>query len=233
MSNVIAINGSPRLDRGYTAQILSPLIEGMVSAGADVELLYASRLRVHPCACGEMHCWYNEPGECCIQDKMQPLYPRLRAAETLILATPVYVPLPGDMQNFINRLCPLIKPRLETRAGRTRAQMRDDVALRRIALVAVGGWWERENLDPVVRIAEELARNAGIEFAGAVLRPHAFLIKQGGEFTHSGHEVLEATRQAGLELVREGVMRHETLEAISRPLISQEELRRQYNQLIA
>jgi multimeric flavodoxin WrbA len=233
MTKAIAINGSPRMERGNTAQVLTPFIEGMRDAGADVELFYASRLKVKPCVCGQMACWYDRPGECCIQDTMQALYPRLSAADTLILATPVYIPLPGDMQNVINRLCPLIEPRLETRAGRTRARFREGVAIQRMALVAVGGWWEKANLDLVVRIVEELAENASVGFAGAVLRPHAYLIRQGGELTSDGQEVLEAARRAGRELVEEGTMRHETLEAASRPLISQEELRQQYNAAIA
>jgi hypothetical protein len=69
-------------------------------------------------------------------------------------------------------------------------------------------------------------------FAGAVLRPHAFLMKEGGEVTADGKAVLEAARSAGLQLVREGAMRKETLDAISRPLISQEELRRRYNKML-
>ena len=230
--NAIAINGSPRLDRGNTAQILSPVIEGMIDAGADVELVYAGRLKAKPCACGEMHCWYGQPGECPIEDRMQALYPKLRAADTLILATPVYIPLPGDMQNVINRLCPLLEPRLETRAGRTRARLRSGVALRRIALVAVGGWWERANLDLLVGIVQELAANASIEFAGAVLRPHANLIRQGDEVSPEGQRVLDAARRAGYELVHDGIMHPDTLQAISRPLISEDELRRRYNQWV-
>jgi multimeric flavodoxin WrbA len=233
MTKAIAINGSPRMDRGNTAEILAPFVEGMREAGADVELYYASRLKVKPCTCGQMACWYDRPGECCIQDSMQTLYPSLRAANTLILATPVYIPLPGDMQNVINRLCPLIEPRLETRAGRTRARFREGVAIRRVALVAVGGWWEKENLDLVVRIVEELAENASVEFAGAVLRPHAYLMSDGGGLTRDGREVLEAARRAGRELVEEGAMRRGTLEAVSQPLISEEALRERYNRAIA
>lgn len=230
--NAIAINGSPRLDRGHTARVLTPVIEGMVDAGGGVELVYASRLKARPCACGEMHCWYGRPGECPIQDSMQTLYPRLRAADTLILATPVYIPLPGEMQNAINRLCPLLEPRLETRAGRTRARLRSGVALRRIALVAVGGWWERANLDLVVQIVKELAETAGVEFAGAILRPHAFLIGERDAVTADGQSVLEAARRAGYELVRDGAMHHDTLEAVSRPLIAEQDLRRRYNQWV-
>jgi multimeric flavodoxin WrbA len=159
---------------------------------------------------------------------MQLLYASLRQADTLILAAPVYIPPPGAMQDVINRLCPLIEPLLEMRAGRTRARFREDVKIRRIALVSTGGWWEKENMDTVVRIAED----ASVEFAGAVLRPHAFLIRQDGKLTGNGQTILDAARTAGFELVKEGAMHQDTLEAISQPLISEAELRRRYNQML-
>jgi multimeric flavodoxin WrbA len=232
MSKAIAINGSPRTEKGYTALLLNTFVEGMTAAGSDVEVLYASQLEIKPCACGEMYCWYKKPGECCFQDDMQSLYPKLQEAETLILATPMYIPLPGAMQSFINRLCPLVNPLLETRDGRTRARFRDDVNIKRLVLVAVGGWWEVQNLATVVRIVEELAEDASVEFAGAVLRPHAFVMKKGGDLTEVGQAVLTAVRQAGRELVKQGAMGEDTLEAISRPLCSQEELRDWYNQWV-
>ena len=232
MSMAVAINGSPQMEKGYTAMVLSPFIQGMTDAGSDVELFYTSRLRVKPCACGEMYCWYKKPGECCIKDDMQLLYPKLRKAEILILATPVYIPLPSEMQDIINRLCPLIKPFLETREGRTRARFHEEVGIQKIVLVSTGGWWEKGNFGTVVRIAEEFAEDASVEFAGAVLRPHAFLMKEEGQLTEEGEAVLNAVRRAGYELVNDGVISEETLEAISRPLIAEDELRRRYNQVL-
>lgn len=230
MRKAVAINGSPRMEKGETALLLTPFIQGLRDAGADVELFYASRLKVKPCSCGEMVCWNEMPGECCIKDDMQLLYPKLKAAELLILATPVYIPLPGEMQNIINRLCPLLDPCLEFRAGRTRARLREDVAIRKIALVSTSGWWERENFGTVVRVVEEFAADAGVEFAGAVLRPHASLMKAQGQLTQEGQAVWDAARRAGYELLKEGGMTRETLETISRPLISQEELWHRYGQ---
>lgn len=226
---VIAINGSPRMEKGHTALILNSFIHGMMDAGAEVELFYPRRLKVKPCTCGEMYCWYKKAGECCIKDDMQLLYPQLKEADILILATPVYIPLPGEMQNFINRLCPLIEPFLETHQGRTRARLRKQVKIRKIVLVSTGGWWEKANFETVVRITEELAKDASVEFAGAVLRPHAFLMKEKGKLTKDGEAVMNAVKMAGYELVKKGKMNRETLEAISRPLVSEEELRRRYN----
>lgn len=233
MIKIVAINGSPRMEKGYTAMILTPFIQGMMDAGSEVELFYARRLKVKPCTCGEMYCWYKKAGECCIKDDMQLLYPQLREADILVLATPVYIPLPGEMQNFINRLCPLINPILENLEGRTRARFHKQVNIRKIVLVSTGGWWEKENFETVIRITEELAKGVSVEFAGAVLRPHAFLMKEKGRLTKDGEAVLNAVKRAGHELVKMGKMKKETLEAISRPLISEEQLRRRYNKALS
>ena len=140
MNKVVAINGSPRKGKGNTAMVLNSFLEGIAENGTGIELFYASELKVKPCACGEMQCWYASPGECCINDDMRQLYPKLKTAEILIIATPVYIPLPGDLQNIINRLCPLVEPFLEFRAGRTRARLRKDVNIKKYVLVSTGGW---------------------------------------------------------------------------------------------
>jgi multimeric flavodoxin WrbA len=232
MIKAIAINGSPRKEKGNTATVLSSFIDGLTECGVDTEIFYASKLKLQPCACGGMQCWYESPGECCIRDDMQLLYPKLKAAEILIIATPVYIPLPGDMQNVINRLCPLVEPYLEYRVGRTRGRFRQDVNIRKIILVSTGGWWEKENMSSVVRIIEELAENASVEFGGAILRPHAFLMKKDGKITKEGEEILGAVSRAGKEIIQEGKMSQETLDIVSRPLITEEELRQRYNQMV-
>lgn len=223
MKTVYAINGSPRLERSNTAMLLAPFLQGMKDAGATFELCYSSQLLVKPCSCGRLYCWNDKPGECCLHDEMQSLYPKLKQAEILVLATPVYIPLPGDFQNIINRLVALMDPVLEFRGGRTRIRLREDVQIQQIVLVATSGWWELENLDTVVRIVEEIAKDASVEFAGALLRPHFSVMKQQGEVTLDGARVLNASHQAGYDLVKEGRIAQETLEAIRRPLISLED----------
>ena len=99
-------------------------------------------------------------------------------------------------------------------------------------LVSTGGWWEKGNFGTVVRIVEELAEDASVEFAGAVLRPHAFLMKKEEELTKDGKAVVSAVRRAGYELIKEGGMNRETLETVSHPLISEEELRHRYNKAL-
>jgi multimeric flavodoxin WrbA len=213
------------MEKGTTAMLLGAFLEGMNEAGASVELFYAKRLNVKPCL-AEFHCWWKKPGECVSQDDMRLVYPKLHEADVLVLDTPVYIPLPGQMQNFVNRLCPLIEPILELRDGRTRARFRDDVKIRKIVLVSTSGWWEMGNFGTVLKIAEELAKDVGQELVGAVLRPHAFLMRENKE---KAEIVLKAAKQAGIQLIKDGRISKELLDTISQPLVTEEDLRLRLN----
>ena len=226
---VLAINGSARMQNGYTAMILTPFLEGMKEIGAQVEMFYAKQLNISACT-GEFHCWYEKPGVCYIQDSMQTIYPKLREADTLVLATPVYIPLPGEMQNFINRLCPLMEPVLIRRNGRTRARFHGNVKIKRIALVSACGWWEKGNFSTVVRIVKEIARDTGAKFAGAVLRPHAYLMTKNEDKVK---EILAAAKQAGIRLAKEGTIPDYLLGAVAQPLISEGVFRQRENEQYA
>jgi len=216
LTNVVAINGSPKMDKSNTAKILTPFLEGMQKAGVTVELYYARRLNVKPCD-GDFYCWNKKPGECYVNDSMQPLYPKLREADILVLATPVYVPLPGEMQNLINRLVPLIDPVLKRQNGRTRARFRSNVKISKIVLVATSGWWEMGNFGTVLRIVKELAKDCNVEFSGALLRPHASYIDN---YPEKAEEIFQAARQAGHELVKEGRMSESLLKIIGQQIPS-------------
>lgn len=233
MTRVMAVNGSPRMEKGSTEMILAAFLKGMTEAGAETETVYPSRLKIRPCDCNEMRCWYRHPGECHHADDMRDLYPRLARAEILVLATPVYVPLPGDMQHFVNRMTALMDPEVVTREGRTRARLRDHVKTEKYVLVSTGAWWEKENFGTLLRIVQELAENSSAQFAGAVLRPHVEVMKRNGRLTPDGEGVLRAAEQAGHELIEKGAMKSTTLEAVSRPLITRETFNRWFNQLAA
>lgn len=229
MKRVVVINGSPRMENGHTALLLESLIQGMEAAGGEIDLFYPSRMDIRPCSCGRMYCWYDVPGRCCIEDDMQQLYSLFELTDILVLAMPVYIPMPGDMQNLLNRLCPIIDPRLEFREGRTRARLRESITISRIALLATSDWWEKENCDTLVRIARELAEDASVPFAGAVLRPHASMMKAKGVLTQEGRAILQTVSEAGHALIEQGAIPEALLDVISRPLIEEDAYRRRLN----
>jgi len=225
MTKVLVINGSPRKGEGNTAGILAPFIGGMEDAGASVELLYAADIEARDCL-ADFNCWFKNPGECIQKDGMQEVYPKIREADVLVLAMPVYIPIPGCMANFLNRMCPIIEPELEFRDGRTRGRRPGNVKLSKLVLVSTSGWWEVENMGIILRIVQELTMNLGVEFGGAVLRPHAFILSENPDEKEKIHGSL---REAGRLLMEQGTMPRELLDSISRPLLSESELRERYN----
>jgi multimeric flavodoxin WrbA len=213
------------MEEGNTAKILRPFLEGMKDAGAKTELVYPKRMKINPCI-GDFQCWFKKVGECIYNDDMQKVYTKLRDADILVLATPVYIPLPGEMQNFINRLCPIAEPLLSFRNGRTRARFHEDVKLSKIVLVSSCGWWELGNFSTVIRIAEELALNTNVEFTGALLRPHASELDV---YPKKAAQVFTAARGAGEQLISKGKVSQATLQTISQPLVTEEEYRNSSN----
>ncbi|MHA1863509.1 MAG: flavodoxin family protein [Candidatus Thorarchaeota archaeon] len=216
---VVAVNGSPRMEKGRTTSILTPFLEGLKKGGASVQHHYLHKMKIRPCI-GELKCWRETPGECFYRDDMHEIYEVLRESDVLVIATPVYVPLPGAMQEFLNRMVPLMQPSLENREGRTRAKMRENVKLSKFVLISTSGWWELGNFDRTVHIIKEFAATSSIEYAGAILRPHARMMLQ---LPDEAQEIFDAARKAGHQFATNGSMSPETLQSISKPLISEEE----------
>jgi len=109
----------------------------------------------------------------------------------------------------------------------THARFHDNVRIRKIVLVSVCGWWELRNFDRVVHIVEKTAKDVGVKFLGAVLRPHAYVMlhnKPGAE------KVVDALRRAGYMLEKKGRISEGLLEIISQPLVPEEEYRKRQNE---
>jgi len=84
--NVLILKGSPR-EKGNSATLAERVAAGAREVGAQVESVYLHGLDIRPCdACDEC----REKGACIIEDDMQPLYPKIAAADAILLASPVY-----------------------------------------------------------------------------------------------------------------------------------------------
>jgi multimeric flavodoxin WrbA len=86
MRNILILKGSPR-ERGNSAVLARQAAEGARAAGAQVESIYLHGLDIRPCDACDL---CLEQGECVIEDDMRPLYPKLAAADAIILASPIY-----------------------------------------------------------------------------------------------------------------------------------------------
>ncbi len=226
MTQVTIINGSPNLEKSNTSFVLSPFIEGMEKAGANIELIYARKLKIKPCI-GCFKCWRETIGECFQEDDMRELLAKFKETDILVIATPVYAPLPGELQNMFNRMVPLVDNLLVFREGRTRAKFHEDVKISKILGIVIGGWWELANLDVVTKVIEELTELFSIELTETIRRPHAYMLQNDTELNK---EIMKKLEKVGFDLVRNGNMDQKDLEFIRQPLMKQEEYLKRSNQ---
>ncbi len=216
---VIAINASPRMDKGNTSAILTPFLDGMKEAGAQVEVYYTHKLNIKPCQ-GELSCWLKTPGKCFQKDDMEALLPKLGEADIQVFATPVYVDgMSGPLKNLWDRIVPLALPFIELRDGHCRHPLRVGPEKGKAVLVSCCGFWELDNFDPLLVHMKAMCRNSNREFAGALLRPHAPALKAMAAGGASVNDIFEAAREAGRQLVRDAKMTDQTLATVSRPLM--------------
>ncbi|MFA4860613.1 flavodoxin family protein [Methanoregula sp.] len=228
---VLAISASPHKDTGNTALILTPFLDGMKEAGAAVELFYTEDLTIRPCR-GDFACFCRPSGRCIMSDDMDWLMPKVREADILVFASPLYVDgVTGPMKTFIDRLVPLLQMYIETRDGHCR-HLPKDTKIRKIVLVSNCGFWERDNFDPLILHMRALAKNLNAEFAGALVRPHGPFLRSAPQSGLPYEDILDAAKSAGRELVRDGVLSEKSQAVVSRDMLSHEKFMQVCNPMI-
>ena len=86
--NVVVFLGSPRKDANSTI-LARRIAEGARQAGANVEEFYLHDMEIAPCdACDS--CQGMLEIDCVIEDDMVDIYPKIRNAESIVFASPVY-----------------------------------------------------------------------------------------------------------------------------------------------
>jgi len=220
---VLAINGSPLKDKGNTARILQPFLDGLSDGGVGVELLYTRDLQILPCL-EDFQCWLKTPGHCAQQDDMQMVHVKLRAADVWVFATPVFVwGAPGPLKNLMDRMLPLIEPFITLQSGHCSHPIREGTPRAKVVLVSTCGFWEMDNFDPLLEQMRTLCRVIGLDFAGALLRPHAPGFSTMLEMGAPVRDVLQAAHNAGRELATTGSILTATMAAVSRPVLARDD----------
>lgn len=175
---ILAIHGSPRTLRSTTRMLANYVLEGAADAGAETEMIDLCDFRVTPCTACE-GCSFN--GICVFEDDMPALVDRMKEADGIVLASPVYIDnIPGQMKVFFDRLADAIHYQLL--AGKygcsvstTHTSGGDEVVAylnhvqNYLAVVSVGGLSVATggNAD-AVDAAEASARSLGKKLAGAI-----------------------------------------------------------------
>ncbi|MBO4312543.1 MAG: flavodoxin family protein [Desulfovibrionaceae bacterium] len=152
MSRILVLAGSPRVN-GNTDRLVASFAEG---AGKNhvVEIASVHDYAVSPCI-GCNSCFSREGNECFQHDDMSVIYAKLREADTLIIASPVYFyGLSAQLKAVIDRL---------------HTPMRNSFPIRRLGLILVGAAVLPEMFDAILAQYRLALNFFSLEDAGTVL----------------------------------------------------------------
>lgn len=83
---ILGVMGSPRI-KGNTDLLLDEALKGARSEGAEVEKITVDKLKIAPC---REYYGCLKDGNCVIRDDMDEIYPKLLAADGIIIASPMF-----------------------------------------------------------------------------------------------------------------------------------------------
>jgi multimeric flavodoxin WrbA len=218
---ILAINGSPKGDKGCTAKMLQPFLQGMQDAGAETELVNLSKLNIKHCS-GCMNCWFKTPGKCIYNDDMAALLKKLLAADLIVYGTPLYgYSMTGTMKDFMDRGVPLYAKG-------------NSVKNKKMLLVSPCGFPELANFDALVFTFKKMATMSELEYLGALLRPAAHLMgDEDVRWKEKTKEYYSDLRMVGQQIIRQGKAADELLAKICQPWISPEEYHEMLKKVLA
>lgn len=104
--NILLISGS-RNPAGQTARAAEAFLQGAVEGGAAGELVFLPPLKIERCRQCDDNGWglCRREGRCVIDDDFARLVDRMRKADALVFATPVYFSdLSESLRAFLERL---------------------------------------------------------------------------------------------------------------------------------
>jgi multimeric flavodoxin WrbA len=186
---VLGIMGSPRR-RSNTDILLDKALEGAKEAGAEVEKVLVSKLKISPCL--EIYACLKD-GDCAIKDDMQALYKKLLEADHVIFASPIFFyGITSQAKAIIDR-CQALWVRRHVLS-----MDKEDNRVRRGVFISVGATQGKKLFDGAVLTVKYFFDAIGVKYSGDLLVRG--IDKKGQIEEHPA--ALEDAFRLGQELVR-------------------------------
>jgi multimeric flavodoxin WrbA/putative sterol carrier protein len=230
IKKIVVFNGGPRNTKfSKTTFMVNHFCKGAKSAGAQIEYIKLKDMKINPCT-GCYTCWTKTPGECIFQDDMTDLRLKFRKADLIIFASPLYIfNVTGIMKNFLDRILPNMKPYMLIEDGETRHPHRypEDKQQGFVVFSAAGFPEIDHNFDGLKGMFRCLHSHSEKSFLmGEFFMPGAELIAQ-PVYAERRMKVEEACNNAGEQVVKEGKINREFMEAVSDVEITQKKFQEQ------
>lgn len=165
---VLGIVGSPRKG-GNTDVLVSQVLAGARSLGAETEKLYLDDLSISPCrACFS----WAQGGTCVVRDDFQRVVEKLKGADGIVLGSPMYVgTATAQMKAFIDRVdCTLVEMvRMDEGTVRFRSKLS---GRRKGVIVAICDLSPESHLRHCARVMRMCLTELGVELVAEVTARH-------------------------------------------------------------
>lgn len=192
---VLILEGSPRIN-GNSAILANQVAAGAKDEGAEVQIIYLHDMNIQPCSACES-CQGAKELDCVIDDGMKALYPKVRAADAIVFASPIYFfTMSAQTKLFIDRCyalgCTVQKEEGEEEEPSSTYTFETDFAGKKIGIVLTYG-----DVDPfrsgavnALRTFQDMFQYVGAEIVGMVygtaleageIRNNSDLLKQAYE----------------------------------------------------
>ncbi len=210
--NVLALNSSPRSEgTSKTRLLLDALVKGMRDAGAQVDTIHLREKKIKHCI-GCFTCWTKTPGVCVHKDDMtNELFLKWLDADIAVYATPLYhYTVNAAMKAFIERTLPVVEPFMDRQTDRTHHPLRRQPP--KAVFLSVAGFPEPSVFAQLSSYVNFLF---GENLLAEIYRPAAEGMTR-PDFRETMNDILDATAQAGRELVQSMKVAESTMERITR-----------------
>lgn len=166
---ILIIKGSPRKG-GNSSTLAKEVAKGAKAQGAEIKSIYLHELNINPCS-GCEACQEAKDKDCIIDDDMKNLYPKIKEADALVFASPIYwFTYSAQTKLFIDRCFALIFiQQVEGEDGPT-FKLETDLAEKKIGIILTYG-----DRDPyisgainAIRTFQDMFRYIGSEIVGMV-----------------------------------------------------------------
>jgi multimeric flavodoxin WrbA len=225
---ILAINGSHRGGRGATQYLIDLVAEGARAAGASFDDVALARQKIQRCL-GCFACETRHPLRCVWdgKDDVAAIFQRMREADLLVLATPVYVfGLSSLLKAFLERLkstsaCAQFRV---TRSGLFFHHVDAQLCGKPFVALVCCDNLEDETPRNALDYFRTYSRFSDAPLVGRLVRPTAqgLMLARGPEGARRyprAEEVVAAWREAGRELAREGRISRATERRASRSIL--------------
>ena len=85
---ILIFRGSPRRE-GHSSLLAQQVAAGAQAAGAEVESFFLHGMDIKPCDACDV-CRDKTETDCILDDDMKDLFPKLRQADVIVIASPIY-----------------------------------------------------------------------------------------------------------------------------------------------